>query len=623
MIDLFFSLLLATGIGQVFILVFNIKKMDHWSAIIGMGLTPPLVVFAYWLGASLQLAVALVTALSVAGTLRLILTKKIKRSDLLLSPVLWCVVAFLFGDMVLQLSYKPHLWDEFTHWLVMPKQLTYYNDLVSTQFLAQEFVKYLPGLTLWHVMYELLIGVPFNESHAHVANFAFAVALLPPVNHTCNALLDLKPKSETSRNLVSGLCSIIVLFLGSGGEVFYPSALIEPASYIMLASILFLILNSELGLVSHRDFLVSFGLLVTGGYFLKEQFVLAVPAFVIFYLYKYIFERVSSKVLWDLVALFIPAALLIGSMIMWKKMTLGFPVVLDMSENLASADKIMSRISERSYVFLPIIGRALQHFTKDFLIQVMCFWGLYHYYKHRSRSWGLLVFWSVHFLGLLSVLTIYYLFGFSDYEASILASIHRYLSYHSQPLRYIGLSFFLVLVAYPKLTKGRLNGILNNKLRLQFLTLFTLLLCFSISYWSRFPSAYRPAYYQYQELLKLDPKGSGLLIAQGQDHLIRQEVLQYSIGNAQATDLRSRILDAHAYAPSPTNIWTHRYSHQEMVDLVGAKDFIWLHRQDEFIRQVFQELRSENCPPYEDGVLIVKKPNDPCFGNSTPLSELR
>ncbi|MBX7230786.1 MAG: hypothetical protein K1X29_01745 [Bdellovibrionales bacterium] len=555
---------------------------------------PPLFVL---ISHNLQMTAMGFSLLSIYGLVRFVRDREF---SFLKSPfLLGALIVFAICDLFLKKMYFPHQWDEYSYWLLMPKQMVQYNAIVSNDFPYKTFMSYLPGLSLWQSFYYFLIQSSFSEGASHTPNFAFALALIPPTEEFIKKTMVRSNLNNLSAPWIPSLFCLIIFMAIFSGEIFYPSALIEPACYIMLAGFLLFFYRFERGECSHRTFILISAVFLIGGYYLKQYMILGPVALIVAWIFRYFFEP-KKREKTDLKYIVVAAFGFIVFYFYWVYITRHIPPSIPITESIRAKGGLWQGFLARSFLLAKFVGNIFLHFTRDFIIHLFSFWGIYLAIKNRKTA-AVFIFWGTFFVLYLGTLGFYYIYGFSDYEAGILASFHRYLSYLSFPLRFLGA---LLFIEFFLLNWARIKIFMRPMIAKNLSFCFPVLLMgfFYFNYLKPFPNE-EPLSREVSSLISKDPQGSGLLIAQNDNGEIYQKFQYYSVDKS---DLYKRIQSQYSFALTQTNVWVSVVTEDAMKALLKKSDFLWIYRSDFFVNKHLYPLLNSSCPSNLDHQLLIK-----------------
>ena len=73
--------------------------------------------------------------------------------------------------LVLFVNYTPHKWDEFSHWMTLPKQMANMNQLILRDLPSTWTQNYTTGWTLLNAFPDLALNRPFHGSNSWILGF--------------------------------------------------------------------------------------------------------------------------------------------------------------------------------------------------------------------------------------------------------------------------------------------------------------------------------------------------------------------------------------------------------------------------------------------------------------------
>lgn len=625
MLEFFITFIVCAGWGWLFVLLSGDRELRAWSLFLGLSGVPVLVSFTWSLGVPLNWAMQSFGVVGLLGFLSL--AKDAFRGlqgiyQILIHPVSFIVLGLMGVLWIAPYGYWGGHWDEFSYWLLMPKQMLLFNSILSPEFPDQNFMTYLPGLPLLQILPELIFNWGFSESAAYIPNLLYGLSIGSILfsiilKHYKNVVFVNKDIFFSSLYLSALLVVVvlIVLFSGFNGAQFTPVALIEPASYSSLFGLLALLYQRYRGQINLRAFAVFLSVALLGGYWLKQYYML-IPGlmFVIAGWFWWWSRGVEPGRTHKDMKVYLMAVIIFGlAFFFWKSQTAPYAEFYDTTRWMKEKGFWVATL-DRIHLVPFFIYKLLQHFSKDIVIHIPAFIGIWFLFKDKiSRPVG--VIWLVNFMVYLLTLLWFYFYFYSDYEAGVLASFDRYVSYYSYPLRTLGL---LVFVTHPRILKFGVARLQRSQKLWQCMDFIKnwgvrVWLCLGI-----FIALVSMIYLMLPELKKGPDRAlQGIWHLKGwlQNHPQAQFLIIEQQGKG-ATLVRTRyylmeeILSGASLA-SPSSFafyqddWTLHVSHDEFYQLVEQQDLIWVYQSDDWLHNALQGRLASDCPGDLTGIVLI------------------
>lgn len=511
----------------------------------------------------------------------------------------------IFAVMLLVpfVNYTPHKWDEFSHWMTLPKQMANMNQLILRDLPSTWTQNYTTGWTLLNAFPDLALNRPFHGSNSWILGFLLGLLTLLAIGESLERYQS-KFQGNSHSLFWIAFASLIYLY----GPVFSSSLLIDApqTSAIILLFILVLDLLQEEEWTSQHYF--CFSLISIVGYSLKKSFVI-LPVLTALYLGWILYRTKKTKKLNALLALLI--SLVPFSIYAWDWKNASQGVSLLWNSKTLVAGILNVHFSE----FLELI----KNFSIEFFIMfksnivrnIMIVIAIFLVYKKNfdDQIKKLLSLYWFYFFVFISGLIWIYLTGFAIYERDHLASFQRYMFYAIHPLRVIG---FFVVVNY-------LNQVAPSWLARLYKHSFIFTLIFVLV----------PFIQSANTVLKVKPKWP----------VVESQKLVDQLLESPANPLRLQIIDqksngenyyqtyynmvgwnklayqlnlGFAFSNSPTTPFQQKVDWPMMDQKLVLSDLIWVISDDDFIREWLDKNQIQ-CPklvPYS--IIPVDKTHFTC-----------
>jgi hypothetical protein len=264
--DLAIGFLTALGLGHFWSRLTRKDLRDDASLGLTLLLGIALLTWGVYLlsvaGFTLSASARVVAALSLPG---LVLFARDRRERELLHPTPLLSLLGVGAVALFTPGYLPHEWDEFSHWVLMPKQMLLADALVSNRFAFHEFMTYTPGWPILVAFPRAVLSSGFDATQLLAMPILFSSALL-------GWIYDLLGRGAT------WVCSLLLARLMIAP--YYPqSLLIEGPLVVTMTAIFLLPLWMATEKPGPKRAMATLALLPGFGYLLKDSMAsLAVPA---------------------------------------------------------------------------------------------------------------------------------------------------------------------------------------------------------------------------------------------------------------------------------------------------------------------------------------------------------
>ncbi len=341
-------------------------------------------------------------------------------------PVFILSFIALLPYLIFSIDYKIHSWDEYSHWLLMPKQIFIENTLQSTNFLYKQFMSYTPG---WPALIDypvFVVGKEFRVDGAYQVSTVGSIAIV-------GIVFDIV-KLYSKRNIASGyilLVIFIIVIIKGFQEIFATDILVEmPLTQVIFSCFLILFLI-EVNPKSWKINSFILSLFLASGYLIKKPFFVVIPIVVVAYIITTWKIHGSKKIL-SVVGLLCPWILVA---VIWKYKCATNQVSELWKYPIPQQQEFFVMLfSEKSQIiFFAMIKESLNLLIRYFYTIPLIYYAVRITKKEQV---GKITLYSFFALLIIYFISMYwsYLTIFSDYEALRAASFKRYICIIWRPL---------------------------------------------------------------------------------------------------------------------------------------------------------------------------------------------
>jgi hypothetical protein len=377
--------------------------------------------------------------------------------EMLTHPSFYLMLCYFFLIYGFDLTYHPRNWDEFSYWLFHAKQIFYNGSVYSEHFIDKGFNTYTSGLpSLQALNQQLKFTTEFSDKLNFHPLFLFSLASLNIIYERLSKILP---------NLFAVMLAVIFIYLtGFRGELFKASALIEPACYASMFALFWLVylfVNEE---IDRKVFSRTMGLLLLGGFALKQYYLVAIPALAIWWI-------CTQKTWRGLLAIVLPTAFFY---LFWKCLTADAPPVHDFMGKVHELG-FWQAANQRGYLYSGIPLKLANIFVDIFILSIVPAVGFWKLCKDHKKAMRYFSFFFLFFIPYLATMTWVYFFVSGPIEAEQIHSIRRYTYYFALPLAIV-----MSLIALQRFNWGRVFNRVTPELAKVFgsLTMAVLVLVF-------------------------------------------------------------------------------------------------------------------------------------------------
>ncbi len=536
----------------------------------------------------------------------------------------------------LGLSYRAREWDEFSHWLLMPRQMAVVDRFLSKQFLFDWLATYTPGWPTMALYPQLLLRGEFSEQGAWLAPIMSAGFFLM----TFASVVRVEVQTRSAQWAVLAITFLLPL----GASFFKPTLLIEnPGMHIFGLSIL-LMYEATSGRLHSRSAAIVLGLMIGVAYLLKKPFVVLLPGVLYFFwLLKPLPDqgdgRAALKAGFRTTgALLLPLLLVY---LLWREATGSF---VDLW-SVAGAPGAKNWTPDRWWA----APRMFWNLIKYEPLLILSFAASLYVGKRdpviRKVSLAALLLFAVYFVGLGYL----YIFSFGAYEGPRLVSFRRYIELVALPIQ--GWIWLALLVRHCSAANkaNQISSHLHNQLLTQlpsqmiyqrafdhlkrlvspqkfpFLISVVSLIGFVVCAHAAFGKMWKEratfevdAAGNFASFLTLSATTKAaiggqkspprvLLIAQDDDGRAMAK-FRYALAGTQGSwdeSQRPVIEGDWSYATTPSNVWTRGVSNENFADLIKRVDYIWVYRANRWLEErLLPFIDAQTCPDGPDGSMV-------------------
>jgi hypothetical protein len=329
------------------------------------------------------------------------------------------ILFFIFFKIKGFTTFEAQMWDEFSHWMMMPKQFYFFDRFISIDFPYTRLVTYTPGWSVALIFPELILKDLFSSTwdpHSLVYCPLFLGVIC--VSFVFDFFKHFAQKINIQKSTLVSWLVLASVFVGEWLFIFSQSVLIEdPQIFILVLLFTFIWAWSE---ALFTDFFaIAFLSIVLGFcYLVKDSSILiAAPVF----LAALFMRKITFR---NFIFFFIPLLVFFG---IWKFHTHGYEPIF----YLINDTPFMELLQKRMVVIFGMIELIswtfgdLENIILLSLLVIVCLFSK----KERPAALAVIFYLLLTVVALLWM----YLTVFSEYEANLLTSIQRYmkLSFYS------------------------------------------------------------------------------------------------------------------------------------------------------------------------------------------------
>ncbi len=516
-----------------------------------------------------------------------------------LSHPTWLLICMsLIAYLFIPCEYKIHSCDEYSHWLLMPKQIYFVNTLQSVDFTYKFLASYTPG---WPTLINYSIYVlnkGFNIGSVHQVAAVGGIA-------TVGLIFDVM-KSNNKIRTASSYVLIVILLMAAPRlfEHIFPTKVTVEALFTQVIFCCFIILYIiETKPESWKRNSAILTVLLASGYLIKKPFIIVSIAIVINYViitYKIHGQSFQSKLL-HLFCLLIPC---VSVILIWRYrcLDIGVGELFDLSVkggetflDLIVSEKSLNIFSSMSIALLKLSI----HCAYKVLIIILAFLIL------KKNKSGKLTFYSFFALFFIYIIGLYwtYLTAFGAYEASYIASFKRYIYNILNPLT--GLAFIICSIHFWDKYHRKLSFFFKKQFYVAIAIVFATMLYSSITKINKEPV--EPISIAFNNLLndhQLDRQKikKVLLISQDSTNFDLLKCKYYSVG----TDFRFH--GQYSFGEEQNNVWKSVVPESYVVDQIAASDIVLIWKSDKWMNNLLRaKFDIPNMDDYSKIYLIINK----------------
>lgn len=515
---------------------------------------------------NLETASQIVSLVGIAGVVIWLRDNKANFRATLQHPLWFGMIALtivfkFFGTQ----DYSPHSWDEFSHWLTMPKQMFLHKELLSSAFEVTDFASYTPGWPLQLLAYSLAALPEFDVSKVvflpYFSGFAMILASYDLLKENFDT-----SKSFASREIIFVLAIAFGLALGN---FFTPESVLIENPMVHVLILIFVVLAIALRSTTNTWW-IFIGIFLAYAYLLKHTYLTLVPVIALAAL---IGNRTGLKGLSIKLVCSLAPFLFCFAVWRYEFSSLNLPEVFSPISG-KSFEELQKLFVERLYILRKLprglieVVSGLPNASIVFLASFLFSWRLV-----GKRLYGLIIFFGAFYLACLIWM---YFTAFSEYESEQLASLSRYLSIPLSVVLFWGsinffrwakeqrvsvLLIFMPLLMVPDLNPKRTSAqmrLLEEGKKLQALLVER----------------------------KIED-ASVIVISQGSNNLDYYITRYVSLGpDRHNFKLAS---DATSFGPVADNVWRRETTTEQMIAKLEKVDVIWMVATDPWFDEIIKK----------------------------------
>jgi hypothetical protein len=499
-------------------------------------------------------------------------------------------------------SYEPLLWDEYSHWLTMPKQMYFIDHLVSLQFPFVRFVTYTPGWPIALIYPELVLKILWGVEWS-AAPLIYTPLILGVISFsTIFDFIANTRKTPEWHALLPGVVILLILLMTVAPIIFETTVLIESPQACILIVIFLVFWISHEGLLQKKAIVPLLSILVCAGFLLKDSFsIVIVPIFTFLYIKKWL----------NLKNVFVLILPVLMAHLLWKFKTHDFAVVF----SLVTTRSFLEIWSERSVIIWRMLSESTRLLQGYQLMLLPMFIFSFFVSKTYRLILGLIVIYGCCvFVGLYWL----YMNSFGLYEALNLASFDRYLAL---PLRLVKIITLLMLLKY-------FYGLAESKLKSKKTMILAALLSCAVAFgmiFYRMEKTYTlnlnkrtrdPLVSEGEKLAEILEKRHLLLsdvylIAQGSDRLEFFKGIYSSLFLKQVT---FKLHDVVSWGKVAENMWMRESTDAKLISDFKKANVLWIVKADAWMSEVLLKVQDGNpCPGNFEKFFLVRSSAESAF----------
>jgi hypothetical protein len=531
--------------------------------------------------------------------------KKMISHPVLTYGLLVALIYYCFGPK----NYFATSWDEFSHWMTMPKQMFLHKEIYDGNFLVRTFYSYLPGWPLLLIFHDLVFGIEFNTTHALYCVLISSI-------FCCGAIYDLSRRyfSDSYQAIqylrAEFVFPLIVCWIVLVHSFLPINVTIElPLYHVHLIFFLYIgVLYREQKTITGTKIYTSMwtlGVIVAYAYWLKQTSITLVPLLVLFcitYLVGTGWHRIKKIIIYSIAATtpFLIFYLIWHHHIESKKIEMIFSVVKP-----SNLGELLNQVFHRSHLILKMFKRLWSTFFGLHILEMFSVGYFFYAYKRRlldSTTANFILFFCVFYLACLMWM---YMTAFGDFEANQLASFSRYMSIPIVVLGFFGANAFLVFAF-----KTHWFETFSRKTKLFSVILIILVTLVVSIYVTTVRVIKNPMYRDYEVVLQILEKYKlnrprVLFVSQGGNQF------EFYIGRYLSIGPKSYLYDVDmsgtSFGKFADNVWRTVISDDKMLNIINQNDIIWIVKSDDWMDQNLARLKLKpHCRSPFDGAFLVR-----------------
>lgn len=509
-----------------------------------------------------------------------------------------CILIFMMS------FYKPYRitsWDEYSHWLTMPKQYLLHKTLVTTDFLIKNFISYTPAWSLYTILGSLLNQSDLMVDFILLQNLMFGFITFSALYDILKKIFSDRPEADFCIFLVFlSLCHFqIGLLYPMTNLVEFPMHLI----FTVIITFSIYLLNGT----RNRFEIFLFGFLCSQAYLLRHSFLTILFYIVLLMsMYGYFQKLRLSNVVKLVVFSALPFMFFYAS---WNFKLKMYSVTTTLSPmNLSNFDQFKSLWNERSGLFLHSANRLGLFFSEDGFFQYLCaIFILSFFSKNLFRTSIVAMIFSFIYLAALLWM---YLTSFGGFEALHLMSFERYILAPLYGYITIGAVFLAVTISsLLKLAKPTARLIISHRSSYFFAIVLVAYVHHNMNeVYPNLKTTVQAASTQVDSVkqlidrLGLDSPHVRILEQGGTEYVYHQ-------ANFASIGLRKyyyRTRQGTTFGPVKDNIWRQKYEVEDFLKLIVNDEIIWVVKSDQWLDSTLALVTRKGCQLTPENSFLVK-----------------
>lgn len=502
-------------------------------------------------------------------------------------------------------NYEALRWDEYSHWMMMPKQMFYFEKLLTFDFPYRAFVPYTPGWSISLIYPQLVLkGILISDWLPEATPYSSFFLGLIFCTIIFETILLFCKKIDLKNSSFIAAITLLTILIFNQLTLFENNFLIEKPQYYLLAIFSLLIFQMTEELVSIKSHQVLLSLSLLFAYLVKDSMLILIIVLVFTFIKS---KHVNIK---TMILLIFPTVI---AYVVWQYRLIEFKSNL-FEFHFANANQILLDRSDIAYKFF----EQLILLFGDYVFLLCIFGIIFLAFKNKY----IFRFTVLYFLFTVVGLLFMYMFSFGKYEADALASFHRYLSL---PMSLVKLSVIPVVIITGAYFFDKILSKFSFNAK-YLLTVLVLILAYEdadifYSFCQRLALNNVPLYNQriMTESKKLISELKTQKVISPNIYIIAQYTNEFEFYVAQYSSFDSnvagfKILQELSWGEKPVNVWMHPESHESMKRKFESVRAIWVLQTDPWIDSILVEITNKaTCQAEFQNYFLIKKNNSQLF----------